>query len=80
MDVGLKVTVTPVGCPEAVKAIAESNPPETAVVMVEVPLLPTTTETDVGDAASVKAGVWVAGASALIRLAPLGLPQPVTRS
>lgn len=53
MGVGLKLTVTPVGWPVAVKAIAESNPPETAVVMVEVPLLPTTTETEVGEAVSV---------------------------
>ena len=57
MDVGLKLTVTPVGAPDAVKAIAESKPPETAVVIVEVPLFPTTTETDVGDADSVNAGV-----------------------
>ena len=80
IDVGLKPTVTPLGWPEAVRATAESNPPETAVVMVDDPLLPTTTETDVGDAASVKAGVWLVGASALIRPVPLGLPQPVTRS
>ena len=80
MDDGLKLTVTPVGWPLAVKAIAASNPPETAVVMVEVPLLPTTTETDVGEAARVYAGVWLVGARALIRPVPLGLPQPVTRS
>ena len=80
IDEGLKVTVTPAGCPEALSAIAELNPPETAVVIVEEPLLPTTTETEVGEAARVNAGVWVAGASALIRAAPLGLPQPVTRS
>lgn len=79
-DVGLKVTVTPVGWPVAVKATAESKPPETAVVMVDVPLLPTTTETDVGEAASVNAGVWLVGANALINPVPLGLPQPVTRS
>jgi hypothetical protein len=80
MDVGLKVTVTPVGAPEDVKAIAELNPPETAVVMVEVPLEPTTTETEVGEAVSVNAGVWLVGASALMSPTPLGLPQPVTRS
>ena len=57
MDAGLKETVTPVGWPVADKATAESNPPETVVVMVEVPLFPTTTETDVGEAASVNAGV-----------------------
>ena len=50
MDVGLKATVTPVGWPDADSAIAESKPPETAVVIVEVPLLPSTTETEVGEA------------------------------
>jgi hypothetical protein len=33
MEAGLKLTVTPVGWPLAVKAIAESKPPETVVVM-----------------------------------------------
>ena len=80
MDVGLNVTVTPVGWPEAVNAIAESNPPETAVVIVEVPLLPSATVTEDGEAAIVNAGVWLLGARALISPAPLGLPQPVTRS
>jgi len=40
MEVGLKPTVTPVGWPVADKAIAELKPPETVVVIVEVPLLP----------------------------------------
>ncbi len=40
MEVGLKLTVTPDGWPEADKATAESNPPETVVVIVEVPLFP----------------------------------------
>jgi len=76
MDAGLKPTVTPVGWPLAVKAIAESNPPETAVVMVEVPLLPCTTETEVGEADMVKAGVWVEPpVSALINPWPFGLPS-----
>jgi len=56
MDVGLKAAVTPVGRPEADSAIAELKPPETAVVMVDLPVLPCATETDVGEAASVKAG------------------------
>src|ERR1700677_4940197 len=51
MDVGLKAAVTPVGRPEADKAIAELNPPETVVVMVEVPVAPWAMETEVGDAA-----------------------------
>lgn len=80
MDVGLKLTVTPEGCPVAVSATAESNPPDTAVVIVEVPLLPTTTETEVGDAEMVNAAVVLDGASALISPVPFGLPQPVTRS
>jgi cystathionine beta-lyase/cystathionine gamma-synthase len=64
MDVGLNVAVTPVGWPDAVKAIAELKPPETAVVMVEVPLLPCATETDVGEAVSVKA---LTGAEVTVR-------------
>lgn len=56
MDVGLKVALTPVGWPVAERAMAELKPPETVVLSVEVPLLPCTTETDVGEAASVKAG------------------------
>jgi len=80
MDVGLKATVTPAGCPDADKAIAESNPPETEVLIVELPLLPRTTETEAGEAAMVKAGVALVGASALISAGPLGLPHPVTRS
>ena len=80
MEVGLKLTVTPVGWPLADKAIAELKPPETAVVMVDVPLLPCTTETEAGEAEMVKLGDDESGARALIRLAPFGLPQPVSRS
>ena len=50
MEVGLKVTVTPEGCPLAESAMAELKPPETAVVTVHVPVLPATTETEVGEA------------------------------
>jgi hypothetical protein len=60
MDVGLKLAVTPVGAPDAVRAIAALKPPDTAVVTVETPLLPCTTETAVGEAASVKAGLAAA--------------------
>ena len=59
-DVGLKLTVTPVGWPLADKAIAELKPPEMAVVIVDVPLLPCTTETEVGAAEMVKLGLDVA--------------------
>lgn len=57
IDAGLKLTVTPVGAPDAVRATAELNPPATAVVTVEVPLLPAATEAAVGEAEIVKAGV-----------------------
>lgn len=80
IDVGLKPTVTPVGRPDAVKPMAALKPPETAVVIVELPLLPCTTETDPGEEEMVKLGDGVVEASALIRLAPLGLPQPVSKS
>jgi hypothetical protein len=56
MDVGLKLTVTPVGWPLADKLIVLLKPPETAVVIVDVPLLPCATETEVGEAEIVKAG------------------------
>lgn len=80
IEVGLKAIVTPEGCPVALKATAESNPPETVVLIVDDPLLPAMTETDAGEAAIVNAGVWLVGANALISPVPLGLPHPVTRS
>jgi hypothetical protein len=80
MDVGLKVTVTPVGWPVADNAIAESKPPEITVVIVEVPLLPCTTETEVGEAEMVKLGDDVVPERAVISPEPLGLPQPVAKS
>jgi hypothetical protein len=40
IEVGLKVTVTPLGCPLADKAMVPLKPPVTALVMVEVPALP----------------------------------------
>lgn len=81
IDVGLNVTVTPVGWPLAVKAIAASKPPDTAVVIVELPLLPCTTETELGDAEMLKLGVGEdPPVSAFISPTPFGLPQPVTRS
>jgi hypothetical protein len=80
MDVGLKLTVTPAGWPLAFKEMAELKPPEMAVVIVDVPLPPWTTETEPGAAEMVKLGLLDVGARALIRPVPFGLPQPVTRS
>jgi hypothetical protein len=79
MEVGLKVTVTPVGWPDADKAIAESKPPETAVVIVDVPLLPFTTETDVGEAEMVKPGLVTAVTVSETEVVSVVLPEvPLT--
>ena len=80
MDAGLKLTVTPDGWPVALKATAALKPPETAVVIVDDPLLPCTMETEAGEAEMVKFGLGEVAARALIRLAPFGLPQPVSKS
>jgi len=80
MEAGLKVTVAPEGCPEAESVTAESKPPLTVLVIVEVPLLPCSTERDAGEADRVKPEVVELPARALIKPEPLGLPQPVARS
>jgi len=80
IEVGLKVGVTPLGSPEADKVTAESNPPKTLLVIVDVPLLPCTTDTELGEAEMVKPGAAAVPARALSRADPFGLPQPVTKS
>lgn len=80
MGLGLKVAVTPVGWPDADKATAELKPFKTALVIVDEPLFPCITETEAGEGERVKLGDVGAPTSALIRLAPFILPQPVTKS
>lgn len=80
IEVGLKPTVTPVGWPVAIKAMAELNPPVTVLVMVEVPWLPCATETDEGEAERLKPGLDELPASAFSSPLPCGLPQPVAKS
>ena len=61
--------------------MAESKPPETEVVIVDVPLLPRTTDTDVGEAEMENAGVPLVPVPARAAINPaFGDPQPVTRS
>ncbi len=74
MLVGLKAAVTPVGRPLAESATASSKPPETEDVMVEVPLCPSATETDVGLAESAKAGELVK-LKHCVKLPVAGLPS-----
>jgi hypothetical protein len=50
MVAGVKDTVTPMGKPVADKEIAESKPPETVVVIVDVPELALGRVRVVGDA------------------------------
>jgi hypothetical protein len=50
----LNIMVTPVGWPVADRAIGESKPPEAVIVIVDAPLLPGTTDTEVGKAEMVK--------------------------
>jgi hypothetical protein len=80
MEVGLKLTVTPAGWPLAVSEIVELNPPVTALVIVDFPELPCTTETEPGDADRLNPGVDELPASAVISPLPFGLPQPVAKS
>ena len=54
IDVGLKLTVTPLGAPEVDNEIVELNPPIAAVVIVDVPEPPVATLTIVGEADTVK--------------------------
>lgn len=75
IEPGLKPTVTPVGWPLADKVTAESNPPVTVLVMVEVPEAPCTIETELGEAERLNPAV-AGPVSALIRALPFGLPQP----
>ena len=83
IDVGLKLTVTPLGAPEADNEIAELNPPTLAVVIVDVPVLPVATLTALGEADTVKFGVvnacWVIPRKDR-KEAPEELPVPVPTS
>ena len=79
IDAGLKLTVTPAGAPVADKATAELNPPEMAVVIVEVPLFPRPTVTALGEPEMVKSGTAAAvTVSVKVVLCVIAPPEPVT--
>jgi hypothetical protein len=77
---GEKPAVTPLGNPDAERVTLPLKPFSGITVIVLVVLLPCVTDTLFGEADSEKSGGPPAPTSALIRPAPLGLPQPVTRS
>ena len=56
-DAGLKLAVTPLGNPLAVKATAPVKPPDLVIAIVTVPFEPRATESAPGDAASEKSCV-----------------------
>ena len=75
---GVKLIVTPLGCPEAVNPTDAVNPPLGVTVMVLLPLPPCANVTVLGDADRLKPG---AGGPVRAAIKPaFGLPQPVTRS
>jgi len=80
IEVGLKPTVTPEGWPVADNETAESKPPVTVLVIVEVRLAPCATVTEAGDAERLKPAPDELPASAVIKPLPLGLPHPVAKS
>lgn len=71
---GLKFAVTPLGRPEAERVTLPLKPSCGVMVTVLVTWLPCVTLTLLGFASNVKSGL--VGASALIKAAPFGLPQP----
>jgi len=72
--VGLNETVTPAGCPEALRVTPKLSPPVTVFVMVELEEFPgiIVRVDDAGERAKVLARVEIS--------AGCGLPHPVTRS
>ena len=78
IEAGLKPTVTPEGCPEAIRLIAELNPPLTVLVMVELPELPCASEIDEGEALKVKLPVDPLTVSVTVVVATMLPEVPVT--
>ena len=79
IDVGLKLTVGPLGDTAEVSATVPLNPPLGVKDIEEVSELPGAIESDEDEALNVKPGVDTP-ASASMRPEPLGLPHPVARS
>jgi hypothetical protein len=78
IDPGPNEAVAPAGNPDALRPIAELKPPETAVVILLVPLAPRATDNDVGEAAMVNAGAVTVRDTVAVRVIPPPIPVTVT--
>jgi hypothetical protein len=78
IDVGLKVGVTRLPCPEADSEIDELNPPVTAVLMVTCPVVPRLTVIDAGLALIENPAVVLVTVSVTVAVCVCPPPFPVT--
>ena len=78
IDAGVNDTVTPLFCPEAVRAIAELKPPVTVVVIVELPDEPLLMVREVGDALIEKPAATAVTVSVTVAVAVVLPEVPVT--
>jgi hypothetical protein len=79
MGFGLKLTVTPLACPDADNEIAALNPFKAVVLMVDVPALPRATVTEEGEALMLKSGgATVVTVSETVVVCVIPPPTPVT--
>lgn len=80
MDAGLNAAVAPAGSPDALREMVELKPPETAVVIVLVPLAPWVTETEAGEAVMVNAVAVTVTVkeTAVVFVSPPPVPVTVT--
>ncbi len=74
----VKLTVTPLPCPDADKEIAELNPFKAVVLMVDVPEPPRTTVTEAGEALMLKSGVTPVTVRLTVVVCVIPPPTPVT--
>src|SRR5271166_5136467 len=76
MVCGLKLTVVPVGTPEADRLIELLNPPLMAVVIVELPWFPCATLSEAGEGETVKFG-WLDCVTVRLTVVVCLIPPPV---